>query len=112
MKKSFNKKELEILAEADDQLIYPKNVGELFKQKKDYLISIGATEEDLNEGDDLCPVEFFWEACEMVARLAQELLDEREKKFDTLIAPIEDAERELKVLKKALKSKFKGYTTF
>jgi hypothetical protein len=109
MKKEFSKRQLEKLAEADDQLIFPKNVGELFKKKKDYLISIGATEEDLNEGDDLCPVEFFWEACDMVARLAQELLDEREKKFDALIAPLEDVERELKVLKKAIKSKFKGY---
>lgn len=109
MKKEFSKKELEQLATASDLLIFPKNAKELYKEKEDYLRSIGATDEDINDGCDLCPEPFWWEACELVERLAQALLDEREKKFDVLMAPLEDVERELKILKKAIKSKFKGY---
>lgn len=109
MNKGFNKKQLEQLAKAGDLLIFPKNAKELYKEKEEYLRSIGATDEDIDTGCNLCPEPFWWEACELVERLAQELLDEREKKFDTLMVPLEDVERELKTLKKAIKSKFKGY---
>jgi chromosome segregation ATPase len=109
MSKEFSKKQLEQLAKAGDLLIFPKNAKELYKEKEEYLRSIGATDEDINTGCELCPEPFWWEACELVEKLAQELLDEREKKFDALMAPLEDVERELKVLKKAIKSKFKGY---
>lgn len=109
MSKGFSKKQLEQLAKAGGLLIFPKNAKKLYKEKEEYLRSIGATDEDIDTGCDLCPESFWWEACELVEKLAQELLDEREKKFDDLMAPLEDVERELKVLKKTINSKFKGY---
>ena len=108
MSKKFSKKELEYLTN-DSDLLYPKDAKELLKEKEAYLRKIGATDEDIANGDDLCPEEFWWHAQDLVVDLAQALLDEREKKFDDLIAPLEDVERELKILKKAIKSKFKGY---
>lgn len=109
-KKSFSKKELEYFTKGDP--LYPDDkdiITSLYAKKEEYLRSIGATDGDIEEGDDLCPEEFWFNACDIVADLAQALLDERENKFDALIAPLEDVERELKVLKKAIKSKFKGY---
>ena len=101
----FSKKELEYFSQGNP--LYPDSkdiVNSLYAQKEKYLRSIGATDEDIEEGDDLCPEEFWWHACNIVAALAQNLLDEREKKYDKLIGPIEDIERELKYLKKAVKS--------
>ena len=101
----FSKKELEYFSQGDP--LYPDDkdkVKFLYAEKEKYLRSIGATDKDIEEGDDLCPEEFWWYACDIVALLAQELLDEREKKYDKLIDHIEDIERELKYLKKAVKS--------
>ena len=101
----FSKKELEYFTKGDP--LYPDDKGivaSLYAEKEKYLRSIGATDEDIEEGDDLCPGEFWFHACDIVALLAEELLDEREKKYDKLMEPIEDIERELKYLKKAVKS--------
>ena len=106
--KKFSKKQLEYLAN-DSDLLYPKNAKKFLKEKEAYLRSIGATDKDIENGDNLCPEEFWWHAQDLVVNLAQALLDEKEKKFDALMAPLEDVERELKVLKKAIESEFKGY---
>lgn len=101
----FSKKELEYFSQGDP--LYPddKNkVNSLYAEKEKYLRFIGATDKDIEEGDDLCPEEFWWYACDIVALLAKELLEERAKKYDKLMRPIEDIERELKYLKKAVKS--------
>ena len=101
----FSKKELEYFSQGDP--LYPDGKGivaSLYAKKEKYLRSLGATDEDIEEVDDLCPEEFWWHACNIVAALAQNLLDEREKKYDKLMEPIEDIERELKYLKKAVKS--------
>ena len=106
--KKFSKKELEYFSQGDP--LYPddKNkVNSLYAEKEKYLRFIGATDKDIEEGDDLCPEEFWWHACDIVALLAQELLEERERKYDKLIEPIADIERELKYLKKAIKSNLK-----
>ena len=101
----FSKKELEYFTQGDP--LYPDDkdiVTSLYAKKEEYLRSIGATDEDIEEGDDLCPEEFWWHACDIVALLAEELLEEREKKYDKLIGHIEDIERELKYLKETIKS--------
>lgn len=106
--KKFSKKELEYFTKGDP--LYPddKNkVNSLYAKKEEYLRSIGATDGDIEEGDDLCPEEFWGHACDIVAKLAEELLEERERKYDKLIEPIVDIERELKYLKKAIKSNLK-----
>jgi hypothetical protein len=107
-KKKFSQRELEYFTKGDP--LYPDDkakLKKLYEEKEEYLRSIGATDEQIEEGDDLCPEEFWFNACDIVADLAQELLDEREKKYDKLMGPIEDIERELKYLKKAVKSNFK-----
>jgi len=104
--KKFSIKELTYLAN-DSDLIYPDNYIELRKNKEKYLRSIGATDKDIEDGDDLCPEEFWWHVNDLVVNLAQALLNELEKKYDSLIDPIEDVERELKQLKKVIKSNFK-----
>jgi hypothetical protein len=103
--RKFSKKELEYFSQGDP--LYPddKNkVNSLYAEKEEYLRSIGATDEDIEEGDDLCPEELWFYACDIVALLAEELLKERERKYDKLMGPIEDIERELKYLKEAIKS--------
>ena len=103
--RKFSKKELEYFSQGDP--LYPDDkdiVTSLYAKKEEYLRSIGATDGDIEEGDDLCPEEFWWYACDIVALLAEELLEEREKKYDKLIGPIEDIERELKYLKETIKS--------
>ena len=105
--KKFSIKELTYLAN-DSDLLYPDNHMELRESKEKYLRSIGATDKDIEEGDDLCPEEFWWHANDLVIELAQALLDELEKKYDNLIDPIEDIERELKQLKKIVESNFKS----
>ena len=104
----FSKKELEYFTKGDP--LYPDSkhiVNSLYAKKEEYLRSIGASDRDIEEGDYLCPEEFWWHACDIVALLAQELLDERERKYDKLMEPIADIERELKYLKKAIKSNLK-----
>ncbi len=104
----FTKKELEYFSQGDP--LYPDDkdiVTSLYAKKEEYLRSIGATDRDIEEGDDLCPEEFWWHACDIVAALAQELLEQRERKYDKLMEPIVDIERELKYLKKAIKSNLK-----
>ncbi len=104
----FSKKELEYFSQGNP--LYPDDkdiVMALYAKKEEYLRSIGATDRDIEEGDDLCPEEFWWHACNIVAALAQNLLDERERRYDKLMEPIVDIERELKYLKKAIKSNLK-----
>jgi hypothetical protein len=101
----FSQKELKYFTNRDP--LYPSDkakVKKLYKEKDKYLKSIGATDEDLEIGNDLCPEEFWFNACDIVADLAQELLDEREKKYDHWMIFIEDIEREIKHLKRELKN--------
>ena len=102
----FSKKELEYFSQGDP--LYPDGKGivaSLYAKKEKYLRSIGATDEDIEEGDDLCPEEFWWHACDIVAALAQELLDERERKYDHWMEFVKSIESEVKTLKKELKGK-------
>lgn len=101
----FSKKELEYFSQGDP--LYPDGKGivaSLYAKKEKYLRSIGATDEDIEEGDDLCPEEFWWHACDIVAALAQELLDERERKYDHWMEFVKSIESEVKTLKKELKN--------
>jgi hypothetical protein len=102
----FSKEELEYFTNGDP--LYPddKNIiTSLYAKKEEYLRSIGATDGDIEEGDDLCPEEFWWHACDIVAALAQELLDERERKYDHWIEFVKSIEGEVKTLKKELNIK-------
>jgi hypothetical protein len=103
-KKKFSQKELEYFTNGDP--LYPDDKAKLkrlYKEKDEYLKSLGATDEDLEIGNDLCPEEFWFNACDIVADLAQELLDERERKYDHWMAFIESIEGEIKQLKRELK---------
>ena len=102
--KKISKKQLQYLANTD--LIFPDNTKELIKEKEDFYKSIGVTEEQLVY-DDLCPEGFWWYASDLAIELANELLEEREKKYDSLIEPIDDMIRELQFLKKKIKNNFK-----
>jgi len=106
MKKKFSKKELEYFTNGDP--LYPDNekvLKDLYAKKEEYLRFIGATDGDIEEGDDLCPEEFWWHACDIVAALAQELLDERERKYDHWMEFVKNIEDEVKTLKRELKGK-------
>jgi hypothetical protein len=106
MKKKFSKKELEYFTEGN--VLFPddkKVLKDLYKEKEEYLRSLGATDEQIEEGDDLCPEEFWFNACDIVAALAQELLDERERKYDQWMEFVKSIEGEIKTLKKGLKDK-------
>jgi hypothetical protein len=98
--KKFTKKELEYFAMGYP--LYPNKAkkNKVEKEKEKYLRSLGATNEDIEDGDDLCPEEFWFHACDIVARLAQELLDLKEQKFDCWSEFIEDIERSLDQLAK------------
>lgn len=100
--KKISKKQLEHLANTD--LIFPDNAKKLIKEKEDFYKSIGVTEEQLDY-DDSCPEEFWWYASDLAIQLANELLEEREKKYNDLIEPIDDIIRELKNLKKKINQK-------
>lgn len=102
--KKISKKQLEHLANTD--LIFPDNKDELYKEKEDFYKSIGVTEEQLDY-DDLCPEGFWWYASDLAIELANELLEEREKKYNDLIEPIDDMIRELQFLKRKIKNNFK-----
>jgi|688.fasta_scaffold1285659_1 hypothetical protein len=102
----FSKEELEYFTNGDP--LYPDDkdiITSLYAKKEEYLRSIGATDKDIEEGDDLCPEEFWWHACDIVAALAQELLDERERKYDHWIEFVKSIEGEVKTLKKELNIK-------
>jgi hypothetical protein len=98
--KKFTKKELEYFAMGYP--LYPNKVkkNKVEKEKEKYLRSLGATDEDINDGDDLCPEEFWFYACDVVAKLAQEILDLKEQKFDCWAGFIEDIEHSLDQLAK------------
>jgi hypothetical protein len=99
----FSKKELEYFTKGDP--LYPDDkdkVEKLYKEKEDYLRSLGATDDDIDTGSNLCPEEFWWHACDVVADLAQELLDEKERKYDHWMSFIEGIEGEIKQLKREL----------
>ena len=101
----FSKKELEYFTKGDP--LYPDNekvLKDLYAKKEKYLRFIGATDGDIEEGDDLCPEEFWWHACDIVAALAQELLDERERKYDHWMEFVKSIESEVKTLKRELKN--------
>ena len=107
-KKKFSQRELEYFTKGDP--LYPDDKAKLkrlYKEKEDYLRFIGANDRDIEEGDDLCPEEFWFNACDIVADLAQELLDERERKYDHWMAFIESIEGEIKQLKRELKRELK-----
>ena len=100
----FSQKELKYFTNRDP--LYPSDkakVKKLYKEKDEYLRSIGATDKQIEEGGDLCPEEFWFNACDIVADLAKELLDERERKYDHWMAFIESIEGENKQLKRELK---------
>ena len=102
----FSKEELEYFTNGDP--LYPDDkdiITSLYAKKEEYLRSIGATDGDIEEGDDLCPEEFWWHACDIVAALAQELLDERERKYAHWMEFVKSIEGEVKTLKKELKIK-------
>jgi hypothetical protein len=101
-KKKFSKKELEYLTIRIP--LYPNKAkkNKVEKEKEKYLRSLGATDEQIEDGDDLCPEEFWFNACDIVADLAQELLDERERKYDQWMVFIEGIEGEIKQLKREL----------
>jgi hypothetical protein len=102
-KKKFSKKELQYFTKGYP--LYPDDkakLNRLYKEKEQYLKSLGATDEEIEQGDDLCPEEFWFNACDIVADLAQELLDERERKYDHWMVFIEGIEGEIKQLKKEL----------
>jgi len=100
MKKKYSKKELEYLTLGNP--LYPNKAkrNKVWKEKEKYLRSLGATDKDIEEGDDLCPEEFWFYACDVVADLAQELLDERERKYDFWWDFIENIQLELNQLAK------------
>jgi hypothetical protein len=100
MKHKFTTKRLEQLANCD--LVFPDNHDKFYEYQEKYLRSIGATDDDIDQGHDLCPDVFWYYASDLVIELAQELLDERERKHDSLIESIEDIERELKNLKRRI----------
>jgi len=103
-KKKFSQKELDYFT--NGYPLYPDDTAKLkrlYEEKEEYLRSIGATDEQIEEGDDLCPEELWFNACDIVADLAQELLDERERKYDHWMAFIESIEGEIKQLKRELK---------
>lgn len=93
--KKFTKKELEYFTMGYP--LYPNKAkkNKVEKEKEKYLRSLGATDEDINDGDDLCPEEFWFYACDVVAKLAQEILDLKGAKFDCWAEFIEDIERSL-----------------
>ena len=111
MKHKFSIKELESLV-LYGNLIYPEDKNDpdytkkLQQQQDEYLKSVGATDEDL-DFNPLVHEEFWFYASELVIKLAEELLEEKEKKYDSLIDPIEDMERELKFLKRKIKKNLK-----
>jgi hypothetical protein len=111
MKHKFSIKELELLVMYGG-LIYPEDKNDpdytkkLQTEQDEYLKSVGATDEDL-DFNPLVHEEFWFYASELVIKLAEELLDERQRKYDSLIEPIEYLETELKNLKRKIKSNFK-----
>jgi hypothetical protein len=98
--KKFSKKELEYFTTGNP--LYPNKAEKkkVEKEKEKYLRSLGATDKDINDGDNLCPEEFWFYTCDVVARLAQELLDLKEQRFDCWSEFIEDIERSLDQLAK------------
>ena len=102
-RKKFTKKELEYFTLGNP--LYPDKAkkNKVQKEKEKYLRSLGATDEQIEEGDDLCPEEFWFYACDIVADLAQELLDEKERKYDHWMVFIESIEGEIKQLKREVK---------
>lgn len=111
MKHKFSIKELESLVLYGD-LIYPEDKNDpdytkkLQQQQDEYLKSVGATDEDL-DFNPLVHEEFWFYASDLVIKLAEELLEERQRKYDSLIEPIEYLESELKNLKRKIKKNFK-----
>jgi chaperone required for assembly of F1-ATPase len=102
--KKISNKTLKYLA--NDGLVYPDNKDELYKEQEDLYKQLGLTEEQLDQ-INLCPDEFWYYTNDLVFQLANELLEEREKKYDSLIEPIDDMIRELQFLKKKIKNNFK-----
>ena len=102
-RKKFTKKELEYLTMGNP--LYPNKVkkNKVEKEKEEYLRSLGATDEQIEDGDDLCPEEFWFHACDIIADLAQELLDERERKYDHWFTFIENIDYELIQLAREVK---------
>jgi hypothetical protein len=98
--KKFTKKELEYFTMGHP--LYPNKAEKkkVEKEKEKYLRSLGATDEQIEDGDDLCPEEFWFYACDVVAELAQEILDLKEQKFDCWAGFIEDIEHSLDQLAK------------
>ena len=72
--KKFSKKELEYFTMSNP--LYPNKAkkNKVEKEKDKYLRSLGATDEQIEDGDDLCPEEFWFYACDIVAKLAQEIV--------------------------------------
>ena len=103
MKKKFSKTELEYFTTGNP--LYPNKAikNKVEKKKDEYLRSLGATDKDIEEGDDLCPEEFWFHACDVIFQLAQELLDEKERKYDHWFAFIEDIKHSLNQLAREVK---------
>jgi hypothetical protein len=103
MKKKFSKKELEYFTLGNP--LYPSKAktNKVLKEKEEYLRSLGATDEQIKEGDYLCPEEFWFYACDVIADLAQEILDLKEQKFDCWAEFIEDIEHSLDQLAREVK---------
>lgn len=100
----FTDEELQYLTSGDP--LYPSDnetVSRLFREKELYLRSIGATEYDILTGCNLIPEEFWWYACDVVASLANELLEERSKKYNHLMSYINDLERDINQLRNEIK---------
>jgi hypothetical protein len=109
MKKKYSDAELYNLIRAE--LIYPKDHRKIAKEVDDFFISKGFSkgkygfEEEML--DNVVPIEYWYEACEVAVELADKIIDLKLLKFDDLSGSLDDIEKEIKYLKKKLKQKIK-----
>lgn len=89
------------------ELIYPKDRKKLQKDLDDYLIKLGAKQNDEGDFVDeeanlMVPMDYWYEACDVACSLASILLEERSDTFEDLNGNIEDIERAIDSLKKII----------
>lgn len=95
--KEYTDKDLQNIV--NGELVFPDKHRELYAEEKRIFKKLGATNEVIDNGIDLCHIEFWYAASELAASLAQTLLDERIDKDHKLEAFIKNIQYELDTLK-------------
>ena len=98
--KEFSDKDLENIIGAE--LFYPDNIEkrlEAMKYKDDFLKSLSATEDQI-EDCDLCPEEYWYAACDLAVQLAKALLYERHDRDKAEWSSLKTIRYELEQLEK------------